>query len=138
MWYRWTVPNPPPAGVPVRRWPFIVAIAASIGVVVAVEQRGTEAELSAAVERLAAAQHTLARALTMGLERQLAEEGAPQAARAVVRFREDAHRVAPEQLVLVDAGDGLRDAEGALRHAETLEAALRGGADSLVLPREEA
>lgn len=137
MWYSSTVSNLAPGAVRARRWPFIVAVVLALGVVVSVEQRGSESELSAAVERLATAQQTLAQALAMGLERELSNP-VTSTADAVTRFRADAHRVAPEQLILVDSGDGLRDAKGERVTSASLEAAMRSGAESAVLPRDEA
>jgi signal transduction histidine kinase len=136
-----TVPSTQPSTVSGRRTrqvPFVAAIALSIGVVVAVEQRGSEAELSAAVERLASAQHVVARALTLGLERELGDASPGEARRVVRRFHEAAARVTPEQLVLVDTGDGLRDPLGVVRRAPSIEEALASGATDVVVPREEA
>ena len=127
-----------------RHVPLFVAIVLAIGTVVSVSVWDTEVESQHAVERLAEAQATLARALAMDFESRLAaEEAAGRAPEVALQratealLRDSAHLGAPSQTMVFVGGTG-----GLSGPREDLPRALldlvHGPEGTLVLPREEA
>ena len=127
-----------------RHVPLLAAIILAIAVVVSLTLWDNEQESQHAVERLAVAQGTLARALAMDFESRLAAEEAaghvPEEAlqRATdALLRDSLHLGAPSQTLVFVGGPGaMRGPRAEL--TPSLERLVRGGEQGLVIPREEA
>ncbi len=136
MWYAARV-SPPRSSL--RRWRAVVAVALTTLAVSGLLAWNAEREGRLAVERLARAQATLARALANSMA--AAWRGDGDLERSLDVLRADWAALGPDTedvVVLVDRGGGFRDLAGRAPVAPGLAALVGAGQHGVVLPREDA